>query len=276
MKGGIAMRINASTALATGLAALAAGPAVAADEEHLSTLVTYMRLTETTPGVSLGLRNLAAIKTVAARKLTVTGDEPTIEVTGIVGCRDGATLTKVQAAAAKAINNGGEAYIVNSWGASAEDTSIAGKKGAQVKLSFKLHVTRTYHHEAVDLSFNPARVYEKKIEAFVAKGGSAAQYLHTDDAFDMQVPISLIAWCRMNPNADFMAGKTQAGVVTREIKATILFHGDPRIVDGIGVINANKGSGGMLHAPTAREKPKRATPPPKPSPTSPPLRAKSD
>ena len=177
--------------------------------------------------------------------------------------------------AAKAINNNGEVYILNSWGASPEDTSVAGKKAALVQLSFTLHVSRAYNHEAVDISFNPARAYEKKLEAFVANGGSAAQYLHTDDAFDMKVPVSLVAWCRMNPNADFMAGQTQAGVVIREVTATILFHGDPKIVDGIGVIKANQGSGGTVQGPVTKPKPGRAVAPPKPSPTPSP-RAKSD
>ena len=74
------MRITASSALASGLATLAAAPAFAADEQHLSYLVTEAKFNQSIPDIALGLRNTAAVKTVAAHKLVLTGDEPKIEV----------------------------------------------------------------------------------------------------------------------------------------------------------------------------------------------------
>ncbi|MXO59200.1 hypothetical protein GRI89_06565 [Altererythrobacter salegens] len=232
------------------------GAAAAADETSLPTLVTGAQFTDNLGDANLSLENKAAIKTVAARKLTVLGNDPHWTVTGLVGCRSGATLVKVQAFAGNVVNNNGVLYPIGTWSSSAEDTSVAGQIAAQVSLDLTLPVKRTYNNEAVELAFNPAREFELKLKAFVDKGGSAAQYMHTDEAYDMDVPIVLAAWCKMNGNSNFLPGMTQAGYVKRVVQATIIYHGDPAVVDGIGVISAQKATEGTVQAPTSKPTPK--------------------
>lgn len=233
------------------LAAAGASAAQAADEKRLHHLVTDVRFNEALPGINLGLRNASAVKTVADRKLTVTGTEPQFTVRGTVACRSGAKITKVQAVAGGLVNNNGQIYLMSDWGASPEITTYNGQRTAQVAIPLKVNVSRTYNEELVDLSFNPARAFEQKLLLFVNRGGSAAQYLHTDEVFGMDVPISLIAWCRMDDKNSALHGQEAGGYVQRVIPASILFSGDPAIVDGVGVMATNSGSGGTLAAPTS-------------------------
>lgn len=229
--------------------ALGAGAAQAADTKNLHHLVADVRFSANLPGINLGLRNQSAIKTVAARKLTVTGDDPEFVVRGVVACRPGARLTKVRAVAGSVVNNNGSIFMMSNWGASPVVTTYNGQQSAQVAIPLKINVTRTYEGQAVDLSFNPARAFEKKLAAFVEGGGSAAQYLHIDEVFDMEVPINLIAWCRMDDENSAMHGQEAGGLVRRDIAASILYNGDRTIVDGVGVVAATRATGGTVAAP---------------------------
>jgi hypothetical protein len=240
-----------------------ATPGSAADEKRLHYLVSDARFSESLPGINLGLRNQSTIKTVAERKLTVTGNEPDFVVRGVVACRAGAKLTKVQAVAGSVVNNNGMIYVMSNWGASPQITTYGGQQSAQVAIPLKIKVSRTYAGEAVDLTFNPARHFEKKLTAFVNGGGSAAQYLHVDEVFHMDVPIILIAWCKMENKDSAFYGQESGGYVRRDIAASILFNGDPAIVDGVGVIAATKATGATIAAPQppqTDERPIRATP----------------
>src|SRR5690606_22457374 len=121
--------------------------------------------------------------------------------------------------------------------------------------------------QAVDLSFNPAHAFEKKLTAFVNTGGSAAQYLHVDEVFHMDVPIILIAWCKMENRDSTFYGQESGGYVRRDIAASILYNGDPAVVDGVGVIAATKATGATVAAPQppqTNERPIRATQDPQP------------
>jgi hypothetical protein len=52
----------------------------------------------------------------------------------------------------------------------------------------------------------------------------------------MPVTVNLIAWCKMPANANsVLAGKTYAGFASRSVPVSILYSGDPKIVDGRGV-----------------------------------------
>ena len=242
--------IRRSVLLSTAIAAGAyASAAQGADEKRLHHLVADARFSQNLPGINLGLRNMSAVKTVADRKLTVTGNEPQFTVRGVVACRAGAKLTKVQAVAGGVVNNNGQIYVMSNWGASPQVTTYNGQQSAQVAIPLKVNVSRTYNGEAVDLTFNPARTFEQKLSLFVNGGGSAAQYLHTDEVFGIDVPISLIAWCRMEDKNSSFYGQEAGGYVQRMISASILFNGDPAIVDGVGVMATNRGSGGTVAAP---------------------------
>ena len=239
-----------SLLLSTAVFAAAIATAVqAADEKRLHYLVADVRFSESLPGINLGLRNMSATKTVADRKLTVTGSEPEFSVRGVVACRAGAELTKVQAVAGGVVNNNGQIFVMSNWGASPPVTTYNGQQLAQVTIPLKVKVSRTFNNELVDLTFNPARTFEQKLAQFVQGGGSAAQYLHIDEVFVMDVPIHLIAWCKMEDKKSTFYGQEAGGYMRRDIPASILFDGDPAIVDGIGVRATNGGSGGILAAP---------------------------
>lgn len=253
------MRKSGNLALAGACVAVAATPALAADQSSFGHPLDEIRITQSLPSINLSLENRAAIKTVDARRLTVTGPEPQFTVKGVVACKPGAKLTGVQALAGSVVNNNGQITPMQNWGSSPVLTNIAGKAAAEVSIPLKVKVTRTYRGEAVDLTFNPARQFEQKLKMFVSNGGSAAQYLQTSEAFDMTVPVHLIAWCRADSGV--LAGQTRGGFVKREVPATILFQGDHRIVGGIGATAATQGSGGTIGAPSPAEKPKRAAPP---------------
>ena len=245
--------------------ALGAVAAEAADEKRLHHLVADARFSESLPGINLGLRNMSAVKTVADRKLTVTGNEPQFTVRGVVACRPGAKLTKVQAVAGGVVNNNGHIFVMSNWGASPQVTTYAGQQSAQVAIPLKVNVTRTYNGEAVDLTFNPARSFEQKLAQYVQGGGSAAQYLHIDEVFALDVPINLIAWCTMADKNSSLYGQESGGYVRRDIAASILFNGDPAIVDGVGVMATNRGSGGTIAAPTPPPPPGTTVAAPQPS-----------
>ena len=271
----IARSLLLSTAIA---AAACASAAQAADEKRLHHLVADARFNQSLPGINLGLRNMSAVKTVADRKLTVTGNEPQFTVRGVVACRSGAKLTKLQAFAGGVVNNNGHIYIMSNWGASPEVTTYSGQQSAQVAIPLKVNVTRTYNGEAVDLTFNPARTFEQKLAQFVNGGGSAMQYLHIDEVFGMDVPIHLIAWCKMEDKKSTFYGQEAGGYVRRDIPASILFNGDPAIVDGVGVMATNSGSGGTVAAPQPPPPPGTTIAAPQPSEPSGdrPVRAPAD
>jgi hypothetical protein len=246
-------------AIATACLVAITTSAVAADQSSFGYPLDDVKITQNIPSINLSLSNRAAIKTVDARRLIVTGAEPQFTVNGIVACKPGAKLTGVQALAGSVINNNGQITPMQNWGSSAVLTNVAGQSAAVVAIPLKIKVSRAYNGEAVDLSFNPAREFELKLKKFVSNGGSAAQYLQVSEAFDMTVPVHLIAWCKAESGV--LAGQTRGGFVKREVPATILFNGDPRIVDGAGVRAATKGSAGTVAAPQPAEKPKRVAPP---------------
>ena len=111
----------------------------------------------------------------------------------------------------------------------AKRIDIAGQMGARIDIPVTVNVTRRAGNAAVDLGFNPARTYEKMLAAYVAKGHTAAEYLRETQAFDKEVTISLVAWCRGN---SILSGKTYPALVERKVPVTILYNGDPAIIDG--------------------------------------------
>jgi hypothetical protein len=190
-------------------------------------------ITQNIPSASLGLKNMSSSKLASKRDLVVTGNNPSFVVKGQAFCKQGAKLTAVQAIIGKAIVNQTELIALAPYGKSAKNTNVAGRDAADVELQVELNVTRRAGNALADFSFNPAREYESKLKAYVAKGNMAAEYLRETQAFDMDVTINLVAWCKMDANANsVLAGKTYPGVVSRKMPVTILYNGDPAIVDG--------------------------------------------
>jgi hypothetical protein len=246
------MKAHKKATLAALAAALVSGPAVA-DETSLGATVGNVLITKPISPGNLGLANKASVKTVAALDLRVSGANPTFTVTGQVFCKNGAKLVAAQAIVGTLALNNGQLIALGALGQSTKLTSIAGRSAADVSLSVTLPVTRAAGDAAIDLTFNPARAYERKLKAYAAKGGSAAEYLRGAEAFDMPVAVNLVGWCKKPEGADsVLAGKTYAGFAARTVPVTILYAGDPKIVDGAGVRAAS----------VAREILDRSEPPP--------------
>lgn len=204
----------------------------------------------------LGLKNSAAIKTVEALDLTVTGADPQFLVEGQVFCKSGARIVAVQAVAGMVVYNSGQVTITQSYAQSPKLVADAGKTSANVAIPLTLAVTRKAGDAAVDFSFNPGRRFEQKLATFVGGGGSAAEYLRQGESFAMTVPIHLIAWCKMSAQSNSsLAGKTYAGTVGRNATVHVLYKGDPAIVDGRGV---RASAPGDVLAPAPPPTPKKA------------------
>lgn len=207
--------------------------ATASDEQEYGFTVGSVTITKPISPGTLSLKNLASSKTASKRDLAVTGNNPRVNVTGQVFCKPGARLTAVQAIIGNGILHNNDIMVLNPWGKTQKQTNVAGRSDADVSLDIELNVSRRATDAAIDLTFNPAREYEKKLKAFIAKGNSAAEYLRETQAFDMEMTVNLVAWCKMASNANsVLAGKTYAGFAARKVPVTILYNGDPNIVDG--------------------------------------------
>ena len=226
----------------------------AADQTTLGPTVGNVLITKPIPGGNLGLSNRAAVKTIPALDLRVSGDEPVYQVTGQLFCKNGARLVEAQAIIGNLVLHGADPVALAPYGKSAKLRTIAGRQDADVTIPVRLSVARRDTGQAIDLSFNPARRMVEKAKAFAANGGSMTAYLQQDEAFDMPVDVNLIAWCRMPSGANsVLAGKTYAGFATRSVPVTILYSGDPKLVDGPGV----RGSIGQQVAPPVQPTPDR-------------------
>lgn len=216
-----------------GLTVLAAPIAVAANDEQFGPTVGSVSITKQISTANLSLKNVATSKMASKRDLRVTSQNPRYTVTGQAFCKQGARLTAVQAIIGKGVLHNNDMMVINSWGKTPKDVSVAGRRDADVSLELELKVSPRATDAAIDLTFNPAREYEQKLKAYVAKGNMAAEYLRETQAFDMNIAVNLVAWCRMDPNANsVLAGKTYAGFVSRDVPVSILYNGDPAIVEG--------------------------------------------
>lgn len=205
----------------------------AADEQHFGFTIGSVSITKPISSGALGLKNMSSSKIASKRDLVVTGNNPHFTVTGQAFCKQGARLTAVQAIIGNGFLHNNDIMVVNSWGKTAKDDDVAGRSDAGISMEVELKVSKRNTGAAIDLTFNPAREYEQKLKAFVAKGGTAAEYLRETQAFDMNVTVNLVAWCKMDPKANSaLAGKTYAGFVSRKVPVTILYNGDPTMVDG--------------------------------------------
>ncbi len=207
-----------------------------ADQTSLGPTVGNVLITKYIPGGNLGLANNASIKTVQAVDLRTSGSEPVYNVTGQLFCKNGARLVAAQAIIGKVFLHNDDAMVMAPDGKSAKVTSIAGRSDADISIPVKLTVARRDTGALVDFQFNPARHFMQKVKKFATNGGSAAAYLRQDEAFEMPVTVNLVAWCKMPANANsVLAGKTYAGFASRSVPVSVLYSGDPKIVDGRGV-----------------------------------------
>lgn len=207
--------------------------ALHADDTQLGATVGNVMITKSIKPGSLGLKNMSSSKLSSKRDLVVTGENPRFTVIGQVFCRDGAKLVAVQAVLGNTVLQHTDIITFSQYGQSAKQTNVAGRRDADVELQVELNVIRRANNDFMPLRFVPANVFENKLGTYVSKGNSSAAYLRETQAFDMTVPVNLVAWCKMDANANsVLAGKTYAGLASRDVPVTILYNGDPAIIDG--------------------------------------------
>lgn len=205
----------------------------AADESQLGPNILTLEIQNQINPSGLSIKNVSASKVAARRDLVVFGDKPKFTVAAKAYCKPGSKLAGLQVILGKVVISNNAAVPFAVMGKSAMQNQVIGHGGVKIDIAADLNVTRRAGKALADFTFNPARVFETMLDKYVAKGHTAAQFLHETQAFDMKVPVSLVASCRFDPNADsLLAGKTYAGVVTREVPVTILYNGDPSIIDG--------------------------------------------
>jgi hypothetical protein len=221
-------------ALSAAIVALALpAVALATDTSTLGATVQQMSIDQQIPPGNLSLKNVSTSKIASRRDLRSFGDNPRFRVIGKAFCKPGARLTAVQAIIGKVVLNQTEVFPTQVFGQSAKDTTVAGLPSTLVDIPVTLNVARRDNGSLVDLRFNPSRTYEQKLKAFVAKGNTAAEFLRETQAFDMDVTVNLIVWCKMDAGAQsVLAGKTYPGMISRKVPVTILYNGDPTIIDG--------------------------------------------
>lgn len=224
----------------------AAAPALAADERQLSSGVydlIYTR-TPTTPG--LKLENVAVVKTPEARMVQVTSANPTIKIDGRVTCKAGRRPYAARLYFGTVFLNNGKLVTGFELGSSALVNLSPAAGADDFTVSATLPVTKVASDAAIDLTFNPARTFEQKLKAFVAKGGSAAEYLRQTEAFDMGLTLSMVAWCK-----DTQTQVIYPAVLRRGVQITSIYEGDPAVTGGL----APRAPGGVL-APEAPKPPR--------------------
>lgn len=226
------MRKNVRNALAL-MAVAVPMTAVAADESQLGPTILSLEIEKPIPPGNLSLKNVSTSKVANKRELVVFGDNPKFTVSAKAYCKPGAKLASLQVILGKVLIHNNTPMPFAPWAQSAKQNQVVGMGGVRVDIPVTLPVTRKDTKAAVDLTFNPVLAYEFMLDRYVEKGHTPAEYLRETQAFDMKVPVSLVATCKMDSNADsWMAGKTYAGVFMREVPVTVLYDGDPAIVDG--------------------------------------------
>jgi hypothetical protein len=207
--------------------------ALATDETMFGPTILQMSIDQHIPSGNLSLKNVSTSKLASKRDLRVLGDNPRFRVVGKVFCKPGARLTAVQVIIGQVIVNQTEVFPTQVFGQSSKMTGMAGLPSTTVDIPVTLNVARQDSKSLVDLRFNPARTYEQMLKAYVAKGHTPAEYLRETQAFDMEAKVNLIAWCRMDSGTgSVLSGKTYPGMISRKVLVTILYNGDPAIIDG--------------------------------------------
>lgn len=207
--------------------------ALAGDSSQLGPTVLSLDIEKGIPPANLSLKNASQSKIASKRELVVEGPTPRFTVSAKAYCKPGAKLTSLQVILGEVLIHNNAPFSVGAWGQSPKQNQVVGHGSARLDIPVDLTLTRKDTKAAVDLTFNPVLAYEFMLDRYVEKGHTPAEYLRETQAFDMIVPVNLVVTCKMDANADsWMAGKTYAGLFTREVPVTILYNGDPAIVDG--------------------------------------------
>lgn len=235
------MKRMISTAIAGTL--LSAGLALA-DETHFTPGIESLTISHMTPQVQVTVRNTANSPDPADRVLRMVSNDPVVTVRGQFFCNSYSANTQGESRARRAQvlfgitaphnnGNGYELMPIGIWGESDTVEYNGARTGENFDIDAVMDLPESWDsNAAVTLFFNPVEMVEDHLEDFVSNGaGSAADFLRQDDVFEVQVPVSMTAWCQYD-------GRWYPGVRQRNVTVAIFYQGDPDITDGAGVVNA--------------------------------------
>jgi hypothetical protein len=229
--------------LAAGMAALAAGLAHA-DETHFTPGIESVTISHMTPQVQVTVRNIANSPDPAARELRMVSNDPIVNVRGQFFCNSYSHNTPGESRARRAQvlfgltaphpnGNGYELIPIGIWGESPAVQYNGARTGENFDIDAVMDLEDSWDSEAlVTLFFNPVKTVEDHLADFVSNGaGSAADFLRQDDVFEVEVPVSMTAWCEYG-------GRWYPGVRQQTVTVSVFYQGDPDITDGTGVVNS--------------------------------------
>ncbi|MCW5725063.1 MAG: hypothetical protein KIS81_08890 [Maricaulaceae bacterium] len=238
------------TTLLAGALAFAIAAAPAAADTELSFPVHDIVITGNIPAVNVAVRNMSGSPHPAHRLLRVISPDPVVNVSGQVWCQNyNHASTAARGAQVLFGNvflhqspNGVDVVTLGAWASSARHPMNGSQTLVNFQISTPMNLPQTWDSQAlVTLGFNPVQVVEQRLAQYVQQGGSAAQFLRTDDVFETTVTLNAAGWCQyqtQNINGEY------AGVRRVQLTVRIFYQGDrnidehPTVAQTPGGINA--------------------------------------
>ena len=215
-----------------------------ADETHFTPGIESVLITHMTPQVQVTVRNTANSPDPADRDLRMVSNDPVVTVRGQFFCNSYSANTPGESRARRAQvlfgitaphNNGSgyELMPIGIWGESDTVEYNGARTGENFDIDAVMDLPDSWDSESlVTLFFNPVKTVEDHLADFVSNGaGSAADFLRQDDVFEVEVPVSMTAWCEYG-------GRWYPGVRQQTVTVSVFYQGDPDITDGAGVVNS--------------------------------------
>lgn len=228
--------MSLSTSLFTALSlSLLTATAAHADELKLTHGVSNLLITSAVPDLNLSVRNLSGSPLAADRELVMVSAQPLVEVEAQVWCREMSSgqndLRSVELTFGTSDvyigPNGYDVMDLGVWDASEPLLYQGGLSSDEVYLDHQLDLPTTWDG-GFTLGFNPVKVVEQRLQAYVNNGGTAADFLRQDDVFETTIDLNVVAWCEYQGT---YVDVLYPGMRTREVTVAIFYHGDPEIQD---------------------------------------------
>jgi hypothetical protein len=206
-----------------------------ADELKLTHGVSSILITSAVPDINLSVRNLSGSSLSEDRELVMVSAQPVVDVEAQVFCRQMSSgqndLRSVEltfgASDVYIGANGYDVMEVGVWDGSEPLLYQGGLSSDEVYLEHQLDLPTTVN-DGSWLAFNPAKVVEQRLQAYVNNGGTAADFLRQDDVFEVDISMNVVVWCEYQGTyVDVM----YPGMRTRPVTVAIFYHGDPNIQD---------------------------------------------
>ena len=221
-----------ATALTLGLSGLSVPHAQAASSGS-SAYVHDVELEFEGVGPIIVVKNVSQNKHVSAVKLSTQGTQLDIGVAGTVTCAgDDEILFQKSEIYFGPVSLTGADDIDESATLASDDISVSSTKVGDnlVEAAGLLNQLMQVPFATIDsgpahLRLDPVEEIEKKLQAHLQGGGTAADFFRNEQFTSVTRPISLAGWCRKN-------GVSKAGFETRDLKIMIRYEADPQVNDG--------------------------------------------